>query len=297
MDPKRNGEPGDYQITAFLTNIGSRSVGNCEGLLRSEIDGENRRMTFEPIDSPVGKLREEWPSHEKFRLLPSSPIAVRCYLGPSEAEGSYRVRLVKNGVEQDRSEPFVPAKGDGGNNLVAKVDNEEKVRDIARNRFYKRLLYLLSGWLFVAGLGYAFFPKQIMSLGGEEAVVIQALWLSTVFFGFGGVIITFRLIWWQSVLELLLGRIPKTETGNASVQPRINFQSNIWNRDYYQKLGRILIMIMITSILVLGFDFVSLHADFGYYGDVAQMTSLYVFFGSVVAITETVYVSLPSRGT
>lgn len=102
-------DSGDYQISGVLTNTGNRTANHCSVWLQDQPESQfARQLTFQPIDSPIGKLRPEWPSHEEFRLLPSTQIVVRCYLKPPEIDKEVQLVLYSKDKAVDASPVFVP---------------------------------------------------------------------------------------------------------------------------------------------------------------------------------------------
>lgn len=71
-------EPNRYLIEALISNNGGKEATQCDMVV--EIGGNLvSRLSYIPVDSPLGRIGSDWPIEDTFTLYPRIPISVRGY--------------------------------------------------------------------------------------------------------------------------------------------------------------------------------------------------------------------------
>lgn len=102
-------DDGNFQIMVEVSNVGNQSAKNCSAKIFVK-DNPVEDLSFQPIDSPLGRIGIDWPKATSFEIHPNTPIMLRGYLSKDYTDKEVHVRLFFNGKEVQRSDSFTLTK-------------------------------------------------------------------------------------------------------------------------------------------------------------------------------------------
>lgn len=160
---------------------------------------------------------------------------------------------------------------------------EDNLRDRLRKRWVRMSFTIIVAWEIVELLAILFGESTIRVISLDPQIIGQILTIMTVFFGFTGIMIVYRLQTDQSIIALQFTQENKWDA----------YQYTKINRDYFVIFARGVIMLLAMTILVLGLHFVAVSIPFSQpLLDLAIALSPHLVFASVSALFLTIYLTI-----